>query len=68
MSKKRLIKELIMVANKSDMFEYEEVNENMARSLAKGQGIPQRSVSAKNANGIDVFMNTIMIGIIFFSR
>ena len=57
-----------MVANKSDMFEYEEVNENMARSFAKEQGIPYRSVSAKSANGIDVFMNTIMIGIIFFSR
>ena len=45
---------MIIAGNKSDQFEFEEVNENYVRAFAKEYGIAFKLVSAKSANGIDV--------------
>lgn len=43
-----------MAANKSDMYENEEVEEQAGRGFAKDSGAIFKYTSAKNASGIDV--------------
>ena len=47
--------ELILAGNKSDMFEFSEVNETEARNYAKEHNAVYKLVSAKSGTGIGVF-------------
>ncbi len=57
--------ELIIVvgiaANKSDMFELEETDENKAKLFAKEIGAVFKYTSAKNSIGVDVCLNDLGI-------
>jgi len=50
---------IILVANKTDMLEYAEVNEKDARSYAKDNGLIYKEVSAKTNSGIEDLFLTI---------
>jgi len=50
---------LILVANKTDMLEYAEVNEKDARSYAKENGFIYKEASAKTNSGIEDLFLTI---------
>ncbi|MFM7853894.1 MAG: hypothetical protein ACKO96_18715, partial [Flammeovirgaceae bacterium] len=45
---------MIVAGNKSDMFEYEEVDENSGRNFAKENNAVFKLVSAKSSFGIEV--------------
>jgi hypothetical protein len=57
---------MIVAGNKSDMFEYEEVDENSGRNFAKEHNAVFKLVSAKSAFGIEVYY-ILIIGIIQYS-
>ena len=57
-----------IAANKSDMYEYEEVPEATGKSFAQEVNSSFNQTSAKGPSGIDVINITLILGYVSFNR